>query len=102
MCTGSEAIAPSSAARCEIDLSAGARSAPESPCAGSKRMFIATHSCLHDREAEGGDQLSGASGVLVAGDPQRHDALTIVLGRREHHVEDVDAGAAESERDLGD
>src|ERR1700684_238712 len=102
MRTGSEAIAPNSAARWEIDLSAGARSSPESPCAGSKRMFIATPSCLHDREAERGDQLSRSLGVLVAGDPQRHHALTIVLRRREHHVEDVDAGAAKSERDLGD
>src|SRR5580704_2564916 len=102
MRTGSEAIAPSSAARWEIDLSAGARSSPDSARAGSKRMFIGRPSCLHDGEAEVGDQLPSARGWALAADPQRDDPLAVVLGGREHHVEDVHAGAAERERDLGD
>src|SRR6476469_4434473 len=105
MRTGSEAIAPSSAARWEIDLSAGARSSPLSACAGSKRRFIApprsaTRSCARHREAEAGDQLLRAHGGLRAADPQRDAPLAIVLGGRQGHVEDVDACATEGQRDL--
>ena len=40
MRTGSEAMAPSSAARCEIDLSAGGVSSPRRAGAGGKRTFM--------------------------------------------------------------
>src|SRR5205085_11196823 len=93
MRTGSDAMAPSSAARWEMDLSGGGRSSPESPRAGSKRMFMEPPSCLRSGpghgEAEAGDQLLRARGVIVAGDPQRDDALPVVLGRRQRHVDDV-------------
>src|SRR5450759_24137 len=102
MRTGSEAIAASRAARWEIDLSAGARSSPDSPRAGSKRMFMMLPSCPGDREAEVGDHPLGPRGVIVAFDPQGDDALAVVLRRREGHVDDVDAGAAERQGDLGD
>ena len=93
MRTGSEAIAPSSAARWEIDLSAGARTSPESPRAGSKRMFMGWRSCFHDREAEVGDTASARAACCSPRDPQRHHALAVVLGGREHHVDDVHARA---------
>src|SRR5271166_6495993 len=102
MRTGSEAIAPSRAARWEIDLSAGARSLPESPPAGSKRMFIGGfRSCPRHREAELGDQRERTLDVLLAGDPQRDDTLAVVFGGRQRHVDDVDASAAARERDVG-
>src|ERR1700736_990439 len=102
MRTGSEAIAPSRAARWEIDLSAGARSPRDSPRAGSKRMFMTCPSCPGDGKAEVGDHPLGPPGVLVARYPQGHDALAVVLRGRQGHVDDVDAVAAERERDLGD
>src|SRR5450759_1761548 len=100
MRTGSDAMAPSSAARCEIDVSSGASSSPDSARAGSKRMFIGSlssapppypscsccllcPSCLHDREPQLRDQLSGAPRVLVSADPQRDDSLAVVLRRRQ-------------------
>src|SRR3984957_14223034 len=101
MRTGSEAMAPSSAARWEMDLSAGARSSPDSPRGGSKRMFIGWRSCLHDGEAQPGDQLLGARGLLLPADPNRHNPPAVGGRGREDHVEDVDAGVAECERDLG-
>src|SRR3979411_2341155 len=102
MRTGSEAIAPRRAARWEMDLSAGARSSPDSPRAGSKRMFMTCPSCPGDGEAEVGDHPLGAPGVLVARYPQGDDALAVVLRRRQGHVDDVDAVAAEPQGDLGD
>src|SRR5579875_3498368 len=105
MRTGSEAIAPSSAARWEIDLSAGARRRPERPRAGSKRMFMlpascppaaggdacSARSCERHRKAERDDQLARARGGVLAGDPQRDDALAVVGRGREREIEDVDA-----------
>src|SRR2546427_4345168 len=106
MRTGSDAMAPSSAARWEIDLSGGAGSSPESPRAGSKRIFMEHPSCPRSRprhgEAEVGDQLLRPRCTIVAGDPQRDDALAVVLRGRERHVDDVDARAAERKRDLRD
>src|SRR5271154_2166127 len=102
MRTGSEAIAPRIAARWEIDLSAGARTSPTSAPAGSKRMFTAISSRPRNREAEVADQLPCALCVLLAADPQRDDALVIVLGRGKRHIDDVDTCAPERERYLGD
>ena len=77
--TGSDAIAPSSAARWEIDLSGGAAGRPESPLAGSKRSFNAYRSRPNHREAEVGDQRLRAGGVLIPADPQRNHPLAVVL-----------------------
>src|SRR5207245_7890776 len=96
--TGSEAIAPSSAARWEIDLSGGALSSPDSLPAGSKRMLTAARSCARHREAQPRDQLERARGFFVSADPQRDDPLAVVRGGGERHVGDVHAGAAERQR----
>src|ERR1700680_1615288 len=101
MRTGSEAMAPSRPAGWETDLPAGARSRPESPRAGSKRMFMARPSCPRRGETQLGDLLLRAFRVLSAADPQRENPLAVVLGGRQRHVEDVHARPTERERDLG-
>ena len=48
------------------------------------------------------DELLGAPRLVLAGDPQRDDALAHVGCRVQRHVGDVDARAAELERELRD
>ena len=76
MRTGSEDIAPSSAARWEIDLSAGARIEPESPREGSKRILVpapgAADELLDDEGIEDGvaaaDALDAGTELIEVGD----------------------------------
>ena len=84
------AIAPISAARWEIDLSAGDA---ERPAQRPGRVEARVHAPRH-REPEPGHQLLGAPRLLLAGDPQRDHALAHVGRRIQRHVGDVDAGAA--------
>src|SRR5580658_8261813 len=98
-------MAPISAARCEIDLSAGGRIWPRSAGDGSKRTFMfgtGARLCAGDREAEPADEILRLTRLLLARDPQCHDALAHVGRRVEREIGDVDSRAAELERELGD
>ena len=55
------------------------------------RMGRSACSCPRHRESELADELLGAARLLLAGDPQRDDALAHVGRRVQRHVGDVDA-----------
>ena len=68
---GSSHIAPNSAARCDIDLSPGARSDPRSGAGGSKRAFTARATAM----PEAAHQPLGLLGHDAAANPQRDRAV---------------------------
>src|SRR3954451_22478020 len=89
MTTGSSPIAPTIAARCEMDLSGGGVSSPRRRSAGSKRIGL---QIFHERER---------ALVVVLRYPQR-DLPARVVGRRgQTHVGDVDSLAPQGEDELG-
>src|SRR5690349_11595121 len=100
MCTGSGAIAATSAGRWEIDLSGGTRRRARGGPEGSTRRFTASRP--GPRESEASAALPGAARWILTRDPQRDHALAHVGGGIKRHVGDVDAAAAELERELRD
>src|SRR4051812_16325406 len=90
MTTGSSPIAPTIAARWEIDLSGGGVSSPRRRSAGSKRMGS---EILHERQR---------ALVVPLRYPQRDLAAREVRGRGQAHVGDVDALAAQGQCQFSD
>ena len=96
--TGAALIAPSSAARCEIDLSGGGSSVPRTAGPGPEAG-------VHARDTGSPRSATSASAWAARSAPaiQRMIVARRLVRRRvERHVDDVDRRAPERERDLGD
>ena len=93
---GVRAHRASSAARCDSDLSGGGASVPRSPpSAGAKKVSA------HHREASAATS-SSARRPAPRPRSRARSSRSTSRGRIERHVDDVDARAAERERDVGD
>src|SRR4029453_8644815 len=98
------AIAASSAARWEIDLSGGGASSPRSGPDGSKRRALNSPSApdRRPRVPQLADTGGGTGDLLGSGNPQRDGAGAHVGRWVQRHVLDVDSGPSEGERNLRD